>query len=68
VLTAATPAEWVMRLHEAVALSHDSAYLERLDATARANTWQARARLLVAALTAREQLDAARPGSAVTAG
>jgi hypothetical protein len=63
VLTAATPAEWVTRLREAVALSHDSAYLERLDTTARENTWQARARLLTAALAARERLDSAPVGA-----
>ena len=56
-LIARTPDEWVTRLRQAVALAHDSAYLERLDATARENTWQARARLLTAALHAREQLD-----------
>ncbi|HEY7975550.1 MAG TPA: hypothetical protein VID72_09430, partial [Ktedonobacterales bacterium] len=65
VLTAATPVEWVTRLREAVALSHDSAYLERLDATARENTWQARARLLTAALNTRERLDDAAPRAPV---
>jgi len=57
VLRASSPADWVARLREAVALSHDRAYLERLDTTARDNTWRARARLLLAALEARERLD-----------
>jgi glycosyltransferase involved in cell wall biosynthesis len=59
VLRATTPDEWVARLREAVALGHDSDYLARLDATARENTWQARARLLTAALAVRERLDRA---------
>ncbi|HZC05060.1 MAG TPA: glycosyltransferase [Ktedonobacterales bacterium] len=67
VLTAATPDEWVTRLREAVALSHDSAYLERLDVTARENTWHARARRLTAALEARERLDLATQSSAAIA-
>lgn len=67
VLTAKTPDEWVARLREAVALSHDSAYLRRLDATARENTWHARARLLTAALDARERLDRATPTGAPVA-
>ena len=57
VLRASTPDEWVARLREAVALGHDATYLERLDATARENTWQARVRLLLATLEARERLD-----------
>lgn len=59
VLRATTPDEWVARLREALALSHDSDYLARLDATARENTWQARARQLAAALEARARLDSA---------
>jgi glycosyltransferase involved in cell wall biosynthesis len=67
-LIARAPDEWVARLREAVALAHDHAYLERLDATARENTWQARARQLMATLHARERRDAAQATAAASAG
>ncbi len=57
VLLADTPDAWRDRLREAIALSRDSAYLARVDASARENTWQARVRLLLATLEARERLD-----------
>jgi polysaccharide pyruvyl transferase CsaB len=47
VLTAATAGEWVERLKEAVRLSGDRDYQELLRATARANTWDQRAGLLI---------------------
>lgn len=62
VLLARTPDEWAARLREAVAYAHDRDYLAKLDATARENTWQARARLLMATLEQRERLDVALSG------
>lgn len=66
-LIARTPGEWVARLREAVALANDHAYLARLGATARENTWQARAQQLMAALHERARRDAAQAPAAASA-
>lgn len=55
---ARTMDEWVRELHAAVASANDPATLEALDATARENTWEARVRLLAAALEQREAVRA----------
>lgn len=52
VLIAKTPDEWVERLQQALQLRQDAEYLEKLRATARENTWSARARTIIAALEA----------------
>ena len=50
VLTAATADEFVAALHRARELAQDPEYLDRLDRTARENTWDARAQRLLQAL------------------
>jgi glycosyltransferase involved in cell wall biosynthesis len=55
VLIAHDATEWVERLRQAVALRLDDSYRAELRRTAEANTWQARAQTIVAALKAHSQ-------------
>jgi glycosyltransferase involved in cell wall biosynthesis len=55
VLIAHDATEWVERLRQAVALRWDDSYRAELRRTAEANTWQARAQTIVAALKAHRQ-------------
>lgn len=51
VLTAGDPATFSSQLDEALRLSNDPAYMLRIDAVARENTWEARARQILEALS-----------------
>ncbi len=55
VLIAHDATKWVERLHQALALRRDDAYRAELRRTAEANTWQARAQTIIAALKAQSQ-------------
>ncbi len=50
VLVADTPESFSRRIDEALQLRHAPAYLQRIDAVARANTWEARAEQILSAL------------------
>jgi glycosyltransferase involved in cell wall biosynthesis len=64
VLIAHDATEWVERLRQAVGLRYDASYQAELRRTAEANTWQARAETILAAVTAQgHDRSAAMPAS-----